>query len=270
MKRGERTNVDRDGLFHKIIFFRTRKQRFPPSAFTSPAFIQYCSKSELTRVQLQQLGGFRTKKQDVLGKDESLFGIRSTPLSRSILDLLYSTDKKSKMPMKNFVGRGAGFGLGAGCGFGIGWGFGGVPIGFAGMGVGELYRVFPSFFSFKRRGGFPCRSPPHSFLKNQNNSNNLLLQAAAAASAWASAGASAPPSGPSTSTCSPSSPATSGRPCSSGSGGRCGRPRSTGPRTWIRGYFAPSTSGRLRAGEGRGREGERKRKVKGDAFFDLF
>ena len=42
------------------------------------------------------------------------------------------------MPMKNFVGRGAGFGLGAGCGFGIGWGFGGVPIGFAGMGVGEF------------------------------------------------------------------------------------------------------------------------------------
>ena len=40
--------------------------------------------------------------------------------------------------MKNFVGRGAGFGLGAGCGFGIGWGFGGVPIGFAGMGVGEF------------------------------------------------------------------------------------------------------------------------------------
>lgn len=41
------------------------------------------------------------------------------------------------MPMKNFAGRGAGFGIGAGCGFGIGWGFGGVPIGFAGMGIGE-------------------------------------------------------------------------------------------------------------------------------------
>ena len=40
------------------------------------------------------------------------------------------------MPMKNFVGRGAGFGLSAGCGFGVGWGFGGVPIGFAGMGIG--------------------------------------------------------------------------------------------------------------------------------------
>lgn len=49
------------------------------------------------------------------------------------LDLLRP---EKKMPMKNFVGRGAGFGLGAGCGFGVGWGFGGVPIGFAGMGIG--------------------------------------------------------------------------------------------------------------------------------------